>query len=143
MYHFVSEFCRMLNSHLDLNLRVHIQVSVGTHNNYKIALCHSQLGIVCYTPTKGVNGYPILWLPSTREKLCGFNAPGHCLVHVCLLHCMRVRLRNGYTQAYVQIMQHMHTQWPDALKPKSCSLVEDNQTIDMHAWLPLAPMIGR
>ena len=27
----------------------------------------------------------------------------------CLLHCMRVRLRNGYTQAYEQIMQHRHT----------------------------------
>ena len=29
-------------------------------------------------------------------------------VHV-LLRCMRVRLRNNYTQAYAQIMQHMHT----------------------------------
>ena len=29
-------------------------------------------------------------------------------VHV-LLHCMRVRLCNGYTQAYVQIIQHTHT----------------------------------
>ena len=26
-----------------------------------------------------------------------------------LLHCMRVRLRNGYTRAYAQIMQHTHT----------------------------------
>ena len=25
-----------------------------------------------------------------------------------LLHCMLVRLRNGYTQAYAQIMQHTH-----------------------------------
>ena len=33
----------------------------------------------------------------------------HCLVCACLLHCMRVRLRNGYTQAYAQIMQHTHT----------------------------------
>ena len=32
----------------------------------------------------------------------------HCLVRACLLHCMRVRLHNGYTQAYVQIMQHTH-----------------------------------
>ena len=39
----------------------------------------------------------------------GFNAPGHCLVRACLLHCMRVRLRNGYTQDYPQIMQHTHT----------------------------------
>ena len=52
---------------------------------------------------------PILRLPSTRENLFGFNAPGHCLVRACLLHCMRVRLRNGYTQAYAQIMQHTHT----------------------------------
>ena len=28
---------------------------------------------------------------------------------VCvLLHCMRVRLRNGYTRTYAQIMQHTH-----------------------------------
>ena len=33
----------------------------------------------------------------------------HFLVHVRLLHCMRVWLRNGYTWAYVQIMQHTHT----------------------------------
>ena len=26
-----------------------------------------------------------------------------------LLHCMRVRLHNGYTQAYVHIMQHIYT----------------------------------
>ena len=45
-------------------------------------------------------------------------------VRVCLLHCMRVRLRNGYTQAYAQIMQHMHTH-----KKKSYSPVEGNQTI--------------
>ena len=27
--------------------------------------------------------------------LFGYNAPGHCLDHVCLLHCMCVQLRNG------------------------------------------------
>ena len=27
---------------------------------------------------------------------------------VRLLHCMRVRLHNGYTRAYSQIMQHTH-----------------------------------
>ena len=32
----------------------------------------------------------------------------HCLVRVRLLHCMRVRLCNGYTWTYVQIMQHSH-----------------------------------
>ena len=30
-------------------------------------------------------------------------------VRACLLHCMRVRLRNGNTQVYVQIMQYTHT----------------------------------
>ena len=30
-------------------------------------------------------------------------------MHVRLLHFMRVRLRNGYTRAYTQIMQHTHT----------------------------------
>ena len=30
-------------------------------------------------------------------------------MRACLLYCMRVRLRNGYTQAYAQIMQHTHT----------------------------------
>ena len=30
-------------------------------------------------------------------------------VHVRLLHCMRVQLHNGYTGAYVQILQHNHT----------------------------------
>ena len=29
-------------------------------------------------------------------------------MRVRLLHCMRVRLHDGYTQAYVQIMQHTH-----------------------------------
>ena len=51
----------------------------------------------------------ILPLPLTREQLFGFNAPDHCLVRVRMLHCMRVRLCNGYMRAYVQIMQHMHT----------------------------------
>ena len=35
--------------------------------------------------------------------------PGHCHVRACLQHFMHVRLRNGYTQAYVEIMQHTHT----------------------------------
>ena len=53
--------------------------------------------------------------------------PGHCLVHVRLLHCMHVQLRNGYTRAYAQIMQHTHT--PKALTLKSYSLVAGNQSI--------------
>ena len=31
-----------------------------------------------------------------RELLFGYNAPGNCLVHVCLLHWVCVQLRNGY-----------------------------------------------
>ena len=63
-----------------------------------------------------------------------FNAPGHCLVRACMLHCMRVRLCNGYTQAYVQIMQHTHmhkavTRHVEA--KKLLSLIEGNQTIGM------------
>ena len=37
------------------------------------------------------------------------NAPGHCIVRACLLHCLHVRLCNSYTQAYAQIMKHAHT----------------------------------
>ena len=37
------------------------------------------------------------------------NARSLGLVRVRLLHCMRVRLHNGYTRAYAQIMQHTHT----------------------------------
>ena len=37
------------------------------------------------------------------------QSPLHCLVRVRLLHCMHVQLRNGYTRAYVQIMQHTYT----------------------------------
>ena len=45
-----------------------------------------------------------------RVTFFGFDAPGHCLVRACLPHCMRVWLRNGYTQAYAQIIQHTQTQ---------------------------------
>ena len=44
-----------------------------------------------------------------ESNFFGFNVPGHCLVHKSLLHCMPVRLLNGYMRAYAQIMQHMHT----------------------------------
>ena len=36
-------------------------------------------------------------------------APDHCLVHVRLLHFMRVRLHDGYTQALFTNKQHTHT----------------------------------
>ena len=44
---------------------------------------------------------------------------------------MRVQLRNGYTQAYVQIMQHTHTHKAMAgrVEAKKLFLVEGNQTI--------------
>ena len=55
--------------------------------------------------------YDLLYTPIAFDERVtfGFNAPGHCLVRVRLLHCMRVQLRNGITQAYAQIMQHTHT----------------------------------
>ena len=49
------------------------------------------------------------YTPITLNESVTFwlQPPGHCLVRV-LLHCMRVRLRNGYTRVYAQIMQHTH-----------------------------------
>ena len=41
------------------------------------------------------------WLQRTRSL--------PCVCAIAALHCMRVRLHNGYKQAYVQIMQHTHT----------------------------------
>ena len=48
------------------------------------------------------------------------NFLAHCLVRVRLLHCIRVQLCNGYTRAYL-------SQWPNALKPKTYSLVENRE----------------
>ena len=48
---------------------------------------------------------PLKWVVNQLYRVR--NAPGHnCLVRACLLHCMHVQLRNGYTQAYAQIMQN-------------------------------------
>ena len=44
-----------------------------------------------------------------RVTFFGFNAPGHCLVHARLLHCICVILHNGYMRAYAEIMQHRRT----------------------------------
>ena len=43
----------------------------------------------------------ILYTPIAFNERVTFwiQPPGHCLVCVRLLHCMRVLLRNGYTQA--------------------------------------------
>ena len=47
---------------------------------------------------------------------------------------MRVRLHNGYTRAYAQIMQHTHTHKAvtGRVEAKSYSLVEGTQTIVHH-----------
>ena len=58
-----------------------------------------------FSATKTLDYTPIAF---DERVTFGFNAPDHCLVHVRLQHCMRVRLHNGYTQAYAQIMQHTH-----------------------------------
>ena len=54
---------------------------------------------------KWICSFRPLWLYSDclqrESNIFGFDAPGHCLV--------RVRLRNRYTRAYAQIMQHTHT----------------------------------
>ena len=56
-----------------------------------------------------VSGISIsIYMPSTRETFW-LQPSSHCLVRVRLLHCMHVRLRNGYMRVYVQIMQHTHT----------------------------------
>ena len=57
--------------------------------------------------TKGIYAYT----PIAFDERVTFwlQRAGHCHVHACLLHCMHAQLRNGYTQAYAQIMQHMHT----------------------------------
>ena len=62
------------------------------------AKCYNLILVVYYTPI-AFNEKVSFWLQS----------PGHCLVRVRLLHCMRVRLRNGYMQAYAQIMYHTRT----------------------------------
>ena len=56
-------------------------------------------------------------------------------MRACLLHCMRVRLRNGYTQAYAQIMQHkhMHKAVTGRVKAKKLLSREGNQTIDSNS----------
>ena len=55
----------------------------------------------------------------------------HTTLCVCLLHFMCVRLHNGYTRAYVQIMQHANTHkamtW--SIEAKSYSLVESNHNL--------------
>ena len=57
--------------------------------------------------------YHVYYTPIAFDERVTFwlQRAGSCTaLCVCaLLHCMRMRLRNGYTQAYAQIMQHIHT----------------------------------
>ena len=55
-------------------------------------------------------------------------------MHVCLLHNMCVRLRNDYTRAYAQIIQHTYIRKAVTRLGEdiSYSIGEGNQTIDMN-----------
>ena len=81
----------------------------------------------------------ILWLPSTRELLFGFNLSGHCLVRVHMLQYLHVGAHITITQSYTHAMQqtHMHKAVTGRLKPKSYSLVEGNQSIAMFSFKSL------
>ena len=60
----------------------------------------------------GASGYQIyfsVYRVVNERVTFWLQPPSHCLMRVRLLHCMHVRLRNGYTWAYVQIMQHTLT----------------------------------
>ena len=51
----------------------------------------------------------IVWLPSSREYLFGFNASvGHCLVLVRMLHYLRVSLPITIMQSHTHAMQRTH-----------------------------------
>ena len=72
--------------------------------------------------------FDCLWRESSF--FFGFNVTGHCLVHVRMLHYLRVDSCITITQSHTHTMQQTRTrQWPGALKPKRYSLVEDNQSI--------------
>ena len=51
----------------------------------------------------------IVWLPLTRECLFGFNASGHCLVHVRMMHHLRVGLCITIMQLHTHTMRQTHT----------------------------------
>ena len=93
---------------------------------------------------------PLCTIKNSYWKICVkfYSLIAFCLVRVCLLHCLSVRLHNGYTRAHVQIKQNVHTrirQWMCVWKPKSYSLVEGNQTIRslFSLWhMPLISGIG-
>ena len=53
----------------------------------------------CYTPI-AFDERVTFWLQRARSLPCA------CAFAVLYAYCMRVRLHNGYTQAYEQIMQH-------------------------------------
>ena len=73
-------------------------------------LHHHKIRIMCLNFKKLVN--QLLTFSLVCSTFCKY--PRRALLKACFessksLHCMRVRLRNGYTQAYAQIMQHTHT----------------------------------
>ena len=59
-------------------------------------------------------------------------------MRACLLHCMPVRLRKGYTQAYMQIMQHTHTHKAVIGRVKAKKLLsrrrQSNYSLSMYAY---------
>ena len=59
-------------------------------------------------PELATNLY-IVWLPSTREQLCGFNASGLCLVRLRMLHYLRVGSCITFTQSHTHTMQQTRT----------------------------------
>ena len=54
----------------------------------------------------------------------------HCLVRMCLLHCLCVHLCNGYTRAYVQIKQHTHTHKTVGVRVKAKKLLSHRRQSD-------------
>ena len=102
----VAEFVKLTQS-------IVIEIQRQSADLYKVQLCNRQFFVVSTAiyVVKVYECHPLDYTPIAFDERVtfGFNAPGHCLVSVRLLHCMRVRLRNGYTRAYAQIMQHTHT----------------------------------
>ena len=105
----VAEFVKLTQS-------IVVEAQRQSTDLYKVQLCNWQFFVVSTAiyVVKVYECHPldfiIVRLPSTREYIfLASTRRNNCLVRVCLLHCMRVRLRNGYMQAYAQIMHYTHT----------------------------------
>ena len=118
---------------------VHLDTPVGVCV-YDIKLLHI---IMWSTLTKQGTSCTGLYSDCLRREsnFFGLNAPGHCLVRVRLLHCMRVRLRNGYTRAYAQIMQHTHTHKAVTGRVEAKKLLSRQRQSNYSIW-PLEVIIG-